>query len=103
VLLLLLLLLRLLPSFSALLVLCSAASIARIEAVLEDARGCCHVALRYFWRWGQIHAGADLQPALRPRWGAACRTLLAAARHVSEDCLMQGALVVTAAAVAESR
>ncbi|KAF6249927.1 hypothetical protein COO60DRAFT_1706290 [Scenedesmus sp. NREL 46B-D3] len=47
-----------------------APSIARIEAVFEDARGCCHVALRYFWRWGQIHAGADLHRAMRPRFRA---------------------------------
>lgn len=49
----------------------SAPSIARIEAVFEDRRGCCHVALRYFWRWGQIHKDGDLHHALRPRWGPA--------------------------------
>ncbi|WIA35000.1 hypothetical protein OEZ86_003496 [Tetradesmus obliquus] len=43
-----------------------APSIARIEAVFEDRRGCCHVALRYFWRWGQIHKDGDLHHALRP-------------------------------------
>eukprot|EP00775_Hariotina_reticulata_P006940 gene6940-7158_t len=49
-------------------------SVALILDVLEDDiilegrdHGCCRVALHYFWKWGQIHAAADLHPAIRPQ------------------------------------
>lgn len=49
---------------------CSAPSIARIVGIYQDQQGCCHVALWYYWRWGQINAAADLHPRFRSKYRA---------------------------------
>lgn len=41
-------------------------SIARVLDVLEDSHGRAHVALHYYWRWGQIHATSELIPQHSP-------------------------------------
>lgn len=34
-------------------------NIGSIQEILEDEQGHCWIGVHYFWRWGQIHAGAD--------------------------------------------